>query len=71
MVDTGDSEVRAGAGGAGPVPLGSDVFALDTRMSGYEGITSAYVIRSSRPCLVETGTATSAEVVRDGLASLG
>ncbi len=71
MVETGDFEVRAGAGAVAPVPLGSGVFALDTHMSGYEGITSAYVIRSSRPCLVETGTATSAEVVRDGLARLG
>jgi glyoxylase-like metal-dependent hydrolase (beta-lactamase superfamily II) len=53
------------------VPLGDEVFALDTRMSGYEGITSAYLVRSARPCLVETGTATSAEVVRAGLGRLG
>ncbi len=51
--------------------LGAGVFAVDTRMSGYEGITSAYLIRSSRPCLVETGTATSAEAVRAGLERLG
>jgi glyoxylase-like metal-dependent hydrolase (beta-lactamase superfamily II) len=53
------------------VPLGHEVFAVDTQMSGYPGITSAYLIRSDRPCLVETGTATSAPVVRDGLAELG
>jgi glyoxylase-like metal-dependent hydrolase (beta-lactamase superfamily II) len=51
--------------------LGDEVFAIDTRMSGYEGITSAYLIRSDRPCLVETGTATSGPVVRDALARLG
>ena len=53
------------------VDLGEDVFAIDTRMSGYDGITSAYLIRSARPCLVETGTATSAEIVREALGSLG
>ena len=51
--------------------LGNDVFQIDTRMAGYEGITAGYLIRGSRPCLVETGTAPSAPVVRDALASLG
>lgn len=51
--------------------LGHDVYSIDTQMSGYSGITSAYLIRGDRPCLVETGTATSALVVRDALASLG
>ena len=54
-----------------PVDLGNEVFAIDTRMSGYDGITSAYLIRSDRPCLVETGTATSAGVVATSLAALG
>jgi hypothetical protein len=40
-------------------------------MAGYEGITAGYLIRSDRPCLVETGTAPSAPVVRDALAALG
>ena len=40
-------------------------------MAGYQGITAGYLIRSSRPCLVETGTSTSAPVVRAALASLG
>ncbi|HEY1699859.1 MAG TPA: MBL fold metallo-hydrolase [Trebonia sp.] len=40
-------------------------------MAGYPGITAGYLIRGSRPCLVETGTATSAPVVRQALASLG
>jgi glyoxylase-like metal-dependent hydrolase (beta-lactamase superfamily II) len=53
------------------VDLGADLSAIDTRMSGYEGITSAYLFRTSRPCLVETGTATSAAVVRDTLGQLG
>jgi glyoxylase-like metal-dependent hydrolase (beta-lactamase superfamily II) len=51
--------------------LGHDVFQIDTRMAGYEGITAGYLIRGSRPCLVETGTAPSAPVVRAALSSLG
>src|SRR5271156_5147959 len=51
--------------------LGHDVYQIDTRMAGYQGITAGYLIRSSRPCLVETGTSTSAPVVRDALARLG
>jgi glyoxylase-like metal-dependent hydrolase (beta-lactamase superfamily II) len=52
-------------------PLGNEVYRIDTRMAGYEGITAAYLIRGDRPCLVETGTAPSAPVVRDALAALG
>jgi glyoxylase-like metal-dependent hydrolase (beta-lactamase superfamily II) len=52
-------------------PLGQDVFQIDTRMAGYDGITAGYLIRSDRPCLVETGTAPSAPVVREALAGLG
>jgi len=44
---------------------------IDTAMSGYSGITAAYAILGERPCLVETGTATSAPVVREALAGLG
>lgn len=51
--------------------LGGEVFHIDTRMGGYEGITSGYLIRSSRPCLVETGTARSAAEVIGALAALG
>jgi glyoxylase-like metal-dependent hydrolase (beta-lactamase superfamily II) len=51
--------------------LGHEVFQIDTRMAGYQGITAGYLIRSDRPCLVETGTAPSAPVVRDALAALG
>ena len=58
---------------AGPdiTDLGNDVFQIDTRMAGYQGITAGYLIRGSRPCLVETGTAPSAPLVRDALAALG
>ena len=52
-------------------PLGHEVFQIDTRMAGYAGITAGYLIRGDRPCLVETGTAPSAPVVRDALAALG
>jgi len=68
---------RTPAGSAGSVEsdvitdLGHDVFQIDTRMAGYHGITAGYLIRSDRPCLVETGTAPSAPVVRDALAALG
>ena len=51
--------------------LGHAVFQIDTRMAGYDGITAGYLIRGDRPCLVETGTAPSAPVVRDALAALG
>src|SRR5450755_4601663 len=51
--------------------LGNEVYQIDTRMAGYEGITATYLIRGDKPCLVETGTAPSAPVVRDALASLG
>ncbi len=54
-----------------PVDLGGDVYAIDTRMSGYDGITSAYALLTEHPCLVETGTATSAETVRLALDGLG
>jgi len=57
--------------GEGTVPLGHEVFQIDTRMAGYDGITAGYLIRGDRPCLVETGTAPSAPVVRDALAGLG
>jgi glyoxylase-like metal-dependent hydrolase (beta-lactamase superfamily II) len=52
-------------------PLGHEVFQIDTRMAGYDGITAGYLIRSDRPCLVETGTAPSAPVVRGALTRLG
>src|SRR5215831_4268218 len=68
----GDNMARSRANSATDITdLGHDVFQIDTRMAGYEGITAGYLIRSSRPCLVETGTAPSAPVVRDALASLG
>lgn len=51
--------------------LGHNVFQVDTKMAGYQGITAGYLIRSDRPCLVETGTAPSAPIVRDALTSLG
>jgi glyoxylase-like metal-dependent hydrolase (beta-lactamase superfamily II) len=51
--------------------LGHEVHQIDTQMAGYQGITAGYLIRSDRPCLVETGTAPSAPVVRDALAALG
>ncbi|MEU9836150.1 MBL fold metallo-hydrolase [Streptosporangium sp. NPDC048047] len=51
--------------------LGGEVYEIDTRMAGYSGITAGYLILGDRPCLVETGTSTSAPIVRDALTSLG
>jgi glyoxylase-like metal-dependent hydrolase (beta-lactamase superfamily II) len=51
--------------------LGHQVFQIDTRMAGYDGITAGYLIRGDRPCLVETGTAPSAPLVAGALAALG
>ena len=55
----------------GITDLGDDVFEIDTLMGGYAGITAGYLIRSDRPCLVETGTSLSAPTVVDSLARLG
>lgn len=56
---------------SGITPLGEEIYAIDTRMAGYPGITSSYLIRTERPCVVEVGTAGSAPVLRDALAALG
>lgn len=56
---------------SGRVDLGHDVWMVDTRMGGYDGITAGYLIRGERPCLVETGAAHSAGAVVDTLAELG
>src|SRR5215468_1595279 len=66
-----NGRVTDGIGPTEVTPLGHEVFQIDTRMAGYEGITAGYLIRGDRPCLVETGTAPSAPVVRAALASLG
>jgi glyoxylase-like metal-dependent hydrolase (beta-lactamase superfamily II) len=63
--------VAEGIGTTDVTALGHEVFQIDTRMAGYDGITAGYLIRGDRPCLVETGTAPSAPVVRDALARLG
>jgi glyoxylase-like metal-dependent hydrolase (beta-lactamase superfamily II) len=68
---TGNSEQSGSSAAPDITDLGHGVFQIDTRMAGYAGITAGYLIRSSRPCLVETGTATSAPVVQAALAALG
>jgi glyoxylase-like metal-dependent hydrolase (beta-lactamase superfamily II) len=66
-----DIATKSAEGGA-PLftDLGNDVFQIDTKMAGYQGITAGYLIRGSRPCLVETGTAPSAPIVAAALESL-
>jgi glyoxylase-like metal-dependent hydrolase (beta-lactamase superfamily II) len=66
-----DDAVQSLAGSDAITDLGHEVYQIDTRMAGYDGITAGYLIRGDRPCLVETGTAPSAPVVRDALAALG
>jgi glyoxylase-like metal-dependent hydrolase (beta-lactamase superfamily II) len=63
------AKIPGAAGGV--VDLGQEVYQIDTLMAGYQRITAGYLIRADRPCLVETGTAPSAPVVRDALARLG
>lgn len=53
------------------VDLGDEVYAIDTRMAGCPGITSSYLIRTEKPCLVEVGAAGSAPLLRDAVAALG
>lgn len=65
------SQAERGHSPDGVTALGHEVYEIDTRMAGHDGITAGYLIRAERPCLVETGTAPSAPVVRDALASLG
>ncbi len=55
----------------GTVDLGNAVIGIDTRMSGYDGITAAYLVLHDKPCLIETGTATSAPRITDVLADFG
>jgi glyoxylase-like metal-dependent hydrolase (beta-lactamase superfamily II) len=64
-------QAERGATSTGITGLGHEVYEIDTRMAGYRGITAGYLILADRPCLVETGTAPSAPVVRDALAQLG
>jgi glyoxylase-like metal-dependent hydrolase (beta-lactamase superfamily II) len=66
------SSAAAGSAAAeAVVDLGHDVYQIDTFMAGYSRVTAGYLIRGDRPCLVETGTAPSAPLVREALASLG
>jgi glyoxylase-like metal-dependent hydrolase (beta-lactamase superfamily II) len=67
-----DIATKSAEGGAPDITdLGNSVFQIDTKMAGYPGITAGYLIRGSRPCLVETGTAPSAPIVAAALESLG
>jgi glyoxylase-like metal-dependent hydrolase (beta-lactamase superfamily II) len=51
--------------------LGDSVYAIDTLMGGYQGITSSYLIASDKPALIETGSALCAPVVIESLRQLG
>ena len=70
-MDQAHDPLPMGAGDGGVTALGHEVFQIDTRMAGFDRITAGYLIRSGRPCLVETGTAPSAPVVAGALAGLG
>jgi glyoxylase-like metal-dependent hydrolase (beta-lactamase superfamily II) len=47
------------------------VTAIDTNMCGTAGVTSAYLLDSAEPAIVETGPTTSVDAVREGLDALG
>lgn len=47
------------------------IIGVDTFMAGRARVTSAYLLRSNEPALVETGPTTSVEAVTRGLQSLG
>lgn len=47
------------------------ITAIDTMMVGHAMVTSAYLVGSSQPALIETGPTTSLTAVLDGLGSLG
>lgn len=64
-------DVDASGPPEGIVPLGDDIFAIDTMLAGYPGIVSSYLIRSERPCIVEVGTAGSARVLHEAVTGLG
>lgn len=51
--------------------LGDSVYAIDTLMGGYTGITSSYLIASDKPAIIETGSALCAPVVTESLHALG
>lgn len=51
--------------------LGDLVYAIDTMMGGYEGITSSYLIAGDKPALIETGSALCAPIVIQSLQELG
>jgi len=52
-------------------PIAPGITAIDTVMVGKRLVTSAYLVEGTEPALVETGPATSADVVLAGLGSLG
>ena len=70
-MDTAEGPAQGRVHTSGITGLGQDVYEIDTRMAGYQGITAGYLILGERPCLVETGTAPSAPVVQDALSTLG
>jgi glyoxylase-like metal-dependent hydrolase (beta-lactamase superfamily II) len=51
-------------------PAATGITGVDTRMAGRSRLTSAYLLESSEPTLVETGPTTSIEAVTAGLSSL-
>ena len=66
-----EAAVDGPAGIAEPADLGHDVFAIDTAMGGHERIVASYLLRTPRPCLVETGAASSVDTVRAAVERLG
>jgi len=53
------------------VPLAGGIQAIDTEMAGMEELVAAYLVPGERPAVVETGPATVATTLVEGLAALG
>ncbi len=53
------------------IPLDDGIVAIDTEMAGLTGLVAGYLIPGERPAVFETGPATVAQTLADGLAQLG
>lgn len=51
--------------------LDGDIVGIDTQMAGIDELVAAYLVPGDRPAVIETGPATVAGTLADGLASLG
>ena len=65
---TGNSQ---DSGSSDITDLGNDVYQIDTRMAGYQGITAGYLIRSSRPWAADLATVLVTHIHLDHAGGVG